>query len=223
MAFRAVLFDGYGTLFEDAFPNVLSVCDRMARDQDLGMTPEEVLAAWDKHWFPLVRGTNFITLRESHHVSLGRLFAELGVQDGTDRYVEDIFDRFSNSRTYGEVDSTLEALGVVVTGIVSNADADHLASALELNRLSFPVVVSSESAKCYKPATGIFYEATNALEVDPGETLYVGDSQEDDIVGARAAGMSVAWINRRGEALKEDIPEPDFEIANLSEVVGIVT
>jgi 2-haloacid dehalogenase len=222
MRFRAVLFDAYGTLFEDGLDMVLAQCGRMSRELGLGLTPGEFLTAWDRHWTPLIHGPEFVTLRESHHVSLRALFSGLGVDADSDRYVQDIFDRFSNSGIYDDVVRALGGLDGCLTGVVSNADAGHLDDALKRNGLSFPLVVSSESARCYKPAPGIFHEALEALQVLPEDALYVGDSQEDDIVGARAAGMSVAWLNRGAGELREGIPEPDFMIAGLAELSGIV-
>ncbi len=222
MGFKAVLFDGYGTLFHDAMVQVASLCDRMIREQDLDMSPGELLSAWDRYWFPLIQGRDFVTLRESHVVSLTQLFEELGVSANPQTYVEEIFTRFSNSPIYDDVRPALAGLDDVRTGVVSNADADHLASALELNGLSFSAVVSSESARCYKPAPRIFHVALEGFGVSPQDALYVGDSQEDDIVGARAAGLSVAWINRREEELGDGIPEPDFAITSLTELPGIV-
>ena len=222
MRYKLVLFDGYGTLFDDPFKVVREVCDLMSRDHGLGMTPDEFLGVWDKHWFPLIRGETFVTLRESHDVSLAQLFKELGLDADPRTYVAEIFRRFSNSRIYDDVKPALAGLDGVSTGVVSNADEDHLKAALDLNGLSFPVVVSSESARCYKPSPGIFAEALEAFRVQPEDALYVGDSQEDDIVGARAAGLAAAWVNRRGEDLKDEIPDPDYTLTTLGDLPGIV-
>jgi putative hydrolase of the HAD superfamily len=82
--------------------------------------------------------------------------------------------------------------------------------------------VSSESARCYKPDPRIFHEALSELGVAPEEALYVGDSQDDDIVGAKRAGMQVAWINRTGQTLKPGVPQRDYEIHGLGELLDIV-
>ena len=84
------------------------------------------------------------------------------------------------------------------------------------------MVVSSESARCYKPNTEIFFEALKHFDCKPEEALYVGDSQEDDIVGARSAGLKVAWLNREGVTRRETTPKPDYEIESLSDLMDIV-
>jgi 2-haloalkanoic acid dehalogenase type II len=221
MNFKAVLFDGYGTLFEDAMIALKEVSSRVVRRNSLAMGPDDFLAAWDRHFFPLIQG-DFVTLREADLVSLEHTFREFKVEDEAARYIDFLFERFNNATVYPDVVPTLEGLDGYITGLLSNADAENIESVLKASRLQLPIVVTSESARCYKPAPGIFQEAINLLGCKPSEVLYVGDSPEDDIVGAKGAGIRVVWLNRRGEALKQGIPRPDYEIESLSEVLKIV-
>jgi FMN phosphatase YigB (HAD superfamily) len=59
-----------------------------------------------------------------------------------------------------------------------------------------PVVVSAEVGLC-KPDPRIFRLALSARGLDPAEVVYVGDSDED-VVGARAAGMTPVRLCRDG-------------------------
>ena len=62
---------------------------------------------------------------------------------------------------------------------------------------------------------------------DPAETAHdrsallahVGDSDVDDVKGARAAGLRVAWVNRDRRSHHPDVPQPDFEIPDLTELL----
>ena len=222
MAVRAVLFDGYGTLFEGAMEKLLETCAQVVQEHALPVEPEDFFKTWDSHYFPLIRDSDFVTLREAHLISLGQVFEQLQVDGEPGRYVDPIFSALGRASLYADVRPALAKLDGFLTGIVSNADEDHLQEAIRRSGLDIPVVVSSESARCYKPDPEIFQQAFDALGCDPHQALYVGDSQEDDIVGARRAGMQVAWLNRRGEILKPEIPRPDNEIRSLNEVEGIV-
>ncbi len=222
MRIQAVLFDGYGTLFEDAMGELMASCAQIVREQGLEVDAKGFLDVWDGYFFSMIRGGAFFPLRVANRLSLERAFEELQVNAEVGRYVDSLFERFGRCRTYADVRPALERLKGYATGVVSNADSDHLDEALKRNGLRFPVVVSSESARCYKPKPGIFQEALDLMGCKPEEALYVGDSQEDDIVGARRAEMRVAWLNRRGEALKAETPRPDYEIRSLQEVPGIV-
>ena len=58
-------------------------------------------------------------------------------------------------------------------------------------------VFVSEALEMAKPGPQIFRHACEQLGTTPRRSLYVGDAYAIDVVGARAAGMPVAWFNRR--------------------------
>ena len=86
----------------------------------------------------------------------------------------------------------------------------------------FAAVVSSEGGQCYKPEPRLFQIVLNQLQADPGECVYVGDKQFEDVKGARGAGMSVVWINRRAEPINPDLPAPDAEVRDLLELPAVL-
>ncbi|MGA1200020.1 MAG: HAD family hydrolase [Candidatus Latescibacterota bacterium] len=219
---RLILFDGYGTLFDQAMETLFETCQVVVDDLQLAMTREAFLDHWDRYFFPMIREGEFMTFWDAHVIGLNRVFDDLGVQGKSEDYVGRLFDLFGKVPLFDDVKPTLEALNGRQTGVVSNADHGHLTSALATNDLDFEVVVSSESARCYKPNTEIFFEALKHFDCKPEEALYVGDSQEDDIVGARSAGLKVAWLNREGVTRRETTPKPDYEIESLSDLMDIV-
>jgi len=220
--YRAVLFDGYGTLFSGGMDKLYEACQLICDDHGLDLDGKGFLAEWDQVFFPLIRGDAFITFREAHHRSLTTTFDTLGITSTPDQYVELIFKLLGEVTLYDEVRSTIAKLKGVPHGVVSNADSDHLHAALSSNALLFDLVVSSESAKAYKPSPTIFEPALQVLGTQASETLYVGDSQEDDLVASNRAGMGMAWLNREGETLKPEIPRPTFEITSLDEVLELI-
>jgi len=219
---RLILFDGYGTLFDQAMETLFETCQILVDDLQLEMTREAFLDHWDQYFFPMIREGEFMTFWDAHVIGLNRVFADLDVQGKPEDYVAQLFDRFGNVPLYEDVKPTLQALNSIQTGVVSNADHGHLTSALATNKLDFEVVVSSESARCYKPRPEIFFDALERFDCAPEDALYVGDSQEDDIVGARRAGLKIAWLNREGVKRRETTPEPDYEIESLGALRDIV-
>ncbi len=77
-----------------------------------------------------------------------------------------------------------------------------------------PIVISDEHG-WRKPHAKIFDDTLAALGVSPQVALYVGDSVNDDIVGAKGAGLDVAWVNPKDAALPDGIPTPDFTIPGI--------
>ncbi|HEY7266105.1 MAG TPA: HAD-IA family hydrolase [Solirubrobacterales bacterium] len=60
-------------------------------------------------------------------------------------------------------------------------------------------VVSSAGAGARKPDPAIFASALELAGCGPEEALHVGDTREEDIAGARAAGIRALLIDRTGD------------------------
>jgi HAD superfamily hydrolase (TIGR01509 family) len=69
------------------------------------------------------------------------------------------------------------------------------------------VVIDSNRVGVSKPDPAIFALAVHSLGCAPGETLYVGDSFEKDVVAARAAGLRSAWLVGAAE---QPCPAPEL-------------
>ncbi len=92
--------------------------------------------------------------------------------------------------------ATVRAHGLAI-GLVSNGqrDLDEFASH---HRLDVDVAVGSKAHGRQKPHPSIFEAALEALRVGAAEAAMVGDSEEDDIAGARALGMTAILLDRAG-------------------------
>jgi HAD superfamily hydrolase (TIGR01549 family) len=83
-------------------------------------------------------------------------------------------------------------------------------------------IIDSTRVGVSKPDPEIFALAVRQIGCDPGNTLYVGDSFEKDVVGAHAAGLRTAWLVGIGE---RPCPAPELvdvrlrRLADLEEVV----
>ena len=82
----------------------------------------------------------------------------------------------------------------------------------------FEQVVVSADEGVRKPHREIFTRTLARMGLTPSETLFIGDSLEIDIVGAKGVGMDVAWLNRDGEVMKDGIPAPDYTLGRLPEL-----
>ena len=85
---------------------------------------------------------------------------------------------------------------------------------------------SSEEARSYKPDAAIFELALGKAGVTAEEVLFVGDSREHDIAGARALGMHTALIVEQGSVTPgaDGLPaaEPHREIGQLAELIPLL-
>jgi putative hydrolase of the HAD superfamily len=102
-------------------------------------------------------------------------------------------------RLYDDVEETLRELrrrGLRL-GIVSNWDSRlrGIAEGKGLLALVDVLVISAE-AGVRKPDPGIFRAACGKLDVRPEDAIHVGDLADEDVAGARAAGLRAALIER---------------------------
>jgi putative hydrolase of the HAD superfamily len=108
-------------------------------------------------------------------------------------------------------------------GLVSNFDHAPTAQAVlarhGIHRFFDVTLVSADFGR-RKPHPDIFAEALLRLGVAPGEALYVGDTHADDVSGALAAGMDVAWLAPPSAA--DHDPRPTHRIAALDELAALV-
>ena len=83
-------------------------------------------------------------------------------------------------------------------------------------------ILVSEAARAYKPHPLMFRTALQQFGLRAHDVLHVGDSDVDDIEGAKAAGLRVAWVNRTGRPRRPGVSAPDFEIRDLKELPGLL-
>jgi HAD superfamily hydrolase (TIGR01549 family) len=85
----------------------------------------------------------------------------------------------------------------------------------------FNVVVVSEEVGWRKPSGRIFQDALNRLQIKACEAIYIGDSPNEDIKGAKQAGLKTIFVPSQFSALKdlkESKQEPDLIAKDLTAI-----
>ena len=218
MAIKAVTFDAYGTLLRD--DDLMLIPRRIVADHGLSVSIDDVLRTWIDLYFEATQQRPFLTLREIQGQILPRVLRQFAGPADAAPYVDLFFQVTTKVELYPETLEVLNGLGPVRSAIVSNADHEHLASW----NFKWPVqfIVISEAVRAYKPHPLMFQRALEQLSLQPHEVLHVGDSDVDDVKGAKAAGLRVAWLNRTGRSRRPDVPPPDFEIRDLTELPALL-
>ena len=90
-----------------------------------------------------------------------------------------------------------------------------------LDRILTTAVISIDLGR-RKPHPAIFREALRRLDASAESALFVGDSLDDDIAGARSAGIDGAWVNWSGAALPAEAVPPTFVLRSLTELRGVL-
>ncbi len=79
----------------------------------------------------------------------------------------------------------------------------------------FHASVSAQSLGVAKPDLRIFVAGAAAAGVQLHEVLHIGDDAHADCVGALAAGMQVAWLNREGHEWTQGDARPHLVVRDL--------
>ena len=72
-----------------------------------------------------------------------------------------------------------------------------------------------------KPAPQAFHYLEQKLQLDKNSTVYIGDSFDNDIIGAKRAGWQSVWLNHRDRSIPETDIRPDYTFARPEELHGL--
>ncbi|CAN0463576.1 unnamed protein product, partial [Phaeothamnion confervicola] len=99
--------------------------------------------------------------------------------------------------------------------ILSNGDRDMLEAAKPYLGHSFDCTISVQEAGCFKPHRRTYASAARILEVAPYEVLHVAN-HAFDCIGATAAGMRAAFIDRRGRPYGQTPHQAAITVTSMS-------
>jgi putative hydrolase of the HAD superfamily len=157
-------------------------------------------------------------LEEPHfNIRVSETLKKLGYHFHTsDKIIVDATKAFSNEfmryvRLDAEAIKVLQKLhGNYKLGIVSNfAIPECLRKLLEKFNFKefFDVIVISGEINKRKPSPEIFKKALEALNVKASETIFVGDTLNIDVKGAKNIGIKAILIKRKRENFTPDMPK----------------
>jgi len=224
---KAISFDGDGTLwdFEAAMRQALSVAlaelrRRLPGPRSGGLTVDRMIGIRNRVADELrLQGVTHEEIRLRAFERTVALVAgrERGLAE--DLYALYMRHRFEGIALYPDVIPTLDALrGDLTIGFLSNGNSYPDRCGLEGH---FDFVVLSQEVGVAKPDVGFFRIACERAGCTPGELVHVGDSLEEDVVGANGVGATSVWLNREGRDNDSEIV-PDYEIRSLSYVADIL-
>jgi putative hydrolase of the HAD superfamily len=203
---RAVFLDALGTLVELEPPwiSLRDIVSAEVSDEQLVDALKAEMAYYKEHAHEGRDDASLAELRERCAALVSR---KLGLDVGVDELVAVI--RFSAYPDAVPALSGLRDRGLRLVA-VSNWDCS-LPRVLEgcgLGVLLDGTVTSAETGS-RKPDPEIFERALELAGCDAPDALHVGDTAEEDVVGARAAGIRSLLIDR---------DSPDGDIASLEEI-----
>ncbi len=222
--FDAVLFDLDGTLHDNngAFR---AAAHGVARD----FAAEHAIDA-ELFWRSYLEQGDRATLdvADIRAYMMGAALRAVGIGDAAlARRVAEAYEAYHRSGLAlfpGALDllASLRARGIKV-GLVTNGFAGthrERIAFLGLDR-SLDGAFFADDVGAYKPDPRIFLHACERLGARPERAIMVGDRWDCDIVGGRAAGLRVVWMNVCGELLPSDASHPDAIVRTVVELAAL--
>lgn len=107
--------------------------------------------------------------------------------------------------------------------LVSNfyGNVESVLEAYDLRRY-FGAIIESAVVGVRKPDPKIFGLGVEALGLDAGQVLVIGDSLRKDILPAESIGCRTLWIKGRGWTAEEDAATHPNTISDLNEILGLL-
>ena len=211
MRVQALLFDAYGTLFD-----VHSVVDA---GRAITEDPQALSALWrakqlEYTWLQTLMGRyeDFWAITEA---ALSYACRRLGLAPGAAERAR-LMEAYLALEPFPEVRPVLERLQGLPCAILSNGAPRMLEAAVAHAGLGshFKAVISVDAVRLYKPAPQV-YALGRARLGAPKEVIGFVSSNCWDVVGAKAYGFPVVWVNRGRMPLDELGVRPDLEVDDL--------
>jgi 2-haloacid dehalogenase len=216
----ALVFDAYGTLYD--VRSVAASCERRLPGHGAALTELWRRKQLEYSWLCGLMGRHpgFWSLTEA---GLRHACRALGLALAPDA-ARELMNEYLRLACYPEVPGALARLAErLPLAILSNGTADMLAAVTAHNGLTgrFRHILSADEAGVFKPSPRVYRLAVERLGLPPGRIGFVS-SNGWDAAGAKAAGLTVYWINRQGLAPEELGLAPDREIRTLDDLAAIM-
>jgi 2-haloacid dehalogenase len=218
---EALAFDMYGTLVDPT-----AIGKRLER-----YLPEEtpkVAEVWRQkqleYTFRLTAMERYEDFEQVTRKALDYALAATG-QELAPEQKDDLMAQYNDLERFADVEPGLKRLMEAGHAmIVFSNGAPHMLEAL-MNaaqlRPYFQGFVSVDEVRAYKPSPKVYRHAAQRLEQPIGEVRLVSSNPFDDI-GAEAAGMRAAWVDRSGGLFDTLASPPEIVVGTLTELADVL-
>ncbi|APB31785.1 MULTISPECIES: HAD family hydrolase [Vagococcus] len=224
-----VVFDVDDTLYDQFVPFELAMTHSFQdkpwiKDMDLS-TLYLLFRHHSDEMFPATVSGE-LSLEDMRVYRIQKALKDLGVE-ATDRKCQLFQDRYFYEQNRITVHPEMVDLLLILkerqilTGILTNGPTNH--QQLKLDQLNVSTWIDSnthhisESIGYSKPDAKAFQVVANSYP-ESTEFLYIGDSYDNDVIGAKNAGWQVIWLNKYNKKLTQEMVKPDVEVTSYKEL-----
>jgi 2-haloacid dehalogenase len=218
---KLCMFDQYGTVV-DMQGGLRSVAAEFLRGKGWTGDANAFVTWWRRTHFEnsmidALLGREHTSYREIGQLSVRQVMQRAGIAH-TEHEVRFLVGSIERLTCFPEVPAALERLQARwKLTVLSNGDPDMLEAAKPYHRIAFDAVISVAEANAFKPHRATYEMAARKMGVTMEQVLFVAN-HEFDCVGAKAAGMRTAFIDRRRRPFSRWPHQPDLIVATMTDL-----
>ena len=218
---KVCMFDLYGTVV-DMQGCLTRAITPYLKEKGWKGEPGRVVTWWRRTHFEnsmidALLGRDHIPYREIGRISVDYTLERAGIAH-TRQEVERLVAEIERLDPFPDV---VEALGRLKRRyrlvILSNGDPDMLEAIKPRLGITFDHVISVAAAGCFKPHAAAYRKGAEIAGARAGEVLFVAN-HAFDCVGAKAAGMRTAFVDRRKRPFGDWPYQPDLIVSDFKEL-----
>lgn len=216
---RVCMFDQYGTVV-DMQGGLVDVVTPFLQAKGWPGKPNSFVTWWRRTHFEnsmidALLHCEHTPYREIGHRAVSFVMDRSGIPH-TRAEVEYLVGEIIKLRPFPEVPEALARLRARYKLVVlSNGDPDMLEAAKAYHQVPFNQVISVAEAGSFKPHVVTYTKAAELCDVRMNEVLFVAN-HAFDCIGAKAAGMHTAFIDRRSRPFGETPHQPDLLVPSMA-------
>jgi 2-haloacid dehalogenase len=223
------MFDFYGTVVDMQGGLIEAITPYLARKNYTANPPSRVVTWWRRTLFENSMVDALLHREHMPYREIGRQAVHYTLDRAgighTDQEVVELVAQIERLKPFPDVVDALTEIksrGLRLV-ILSNGDPDMLASGVLYSGTQdlWDRVISVAEAGSFKPHADTYRTASRLIKLDPAEILFVAN-HAFDCVGAKAAGMRTAFVNRRRRPFGNTHYEPDFIVDDFAHLAQMV-
>jgi 2-haloacid dehalogenase len=215
---KVCMFDQYGTVV-DMQGGLTEAITPYLKNKGWSGRPDALVTWWRRTHFEnsmidALPHREHTPYREIGQRALAYTLERAGIAHTMDE-VRALVAQIERLRPFPDVPEALARLKTrYKIAVLSNGDPDMLEAAKPFHNIAFDAVISVAVANSFKPHVATYTKAAEIMGVRMDEVLFVAN-HAFDCIGAKAAGMHTAFIDRRQRPFGGTPHQPDIVVADM--------
>ena len=222
---KVVMFDQYGTVV-DMQKGLVEIAAPFLKAKGWSGNPNSFVTWWRRTHFEYsmidaLLHKEHTSYREIGHRAVAYTMdrAEIDHTQDEVRYLVGCIERL---RCFPDVPQALARLQTrYKLAVLSNGDPDMLEAAKPYHGIPFDWIISVAEANSFKPHVATYTKAAQIMGVHMDEVLFVAN-HAFDCLGAKAAGMHTAFIDRRKRPFGGTPHQPDLWVDDMKSLADLI-